>query len=357
MFTSLTLSVLSAILPIVLAQDSGSGYVQGLIEQLNNIGHTEAANLLTRVNSSGTAPWLSQLQNGSYTVFVPDNAALSNLPSNVSSNDTLVSDFLSYHFVYGDFRNTSDNGTGSGGSGPSAPGLLGGIYPNSTIGRSLLNSSEFVQLEGNKSQVLAWSRLGTDGNITLLNQNDITVYNGSTYENLFLNSINGVIIPPGNLATSLNTTNATSFLNFTEQVIEVGSNGTNVTALDFLNNTRGFTLFVPDNTAFETAQLSEFQSNQTALMALLGNHILNGTTQYSPDFENATASGFPANYTTASGETLSVSSNTSGLFLQNQNGSSAQITRPNILLENGVYHIISNVLVETDSNPAQASAA
>lgn len=122
------------------------------------------------------------------------------MPSNVTSDDDLVAQYLAYHFVYGNFQNTSaTNSSGGGGGGTtssasasessstassteafawfqrrdevsnSSDALLSGIYPNTTIGRTLLNSSDLVQLEANKSQVLAWTRIG-GGNVTLLNQ-------------------------------------------------------------------------------------------------------------------------------------------------------------------------------------------
>lgn len=59
-----------------------------------------------------------------------------------------------------------DNGNGSSSVGQP----YSGIYPNVTIGRTLLNATDLVQLEGNKSQVLAWTRSGEQGNITILNQ-------------------------------------------------------------------------------------------------------------------------------------------------------------------------------------------
>lgn len=117
-----------------------------------------------------------------------------------------MSDYLAYHFVHGNFLNTTANATGGGGGGgttttssessitsPAATtqllawykrqddgsgssggaassALLSGIFPNTTIGRTLLNSSDLVQLEGGKAQVLAWTRLDPAGNVTLLNQ-------------------------------------------------------------------------------------------------------------------------------------------------------------------------------------------
>lgn len=81
MFSSVPLSILSAVLPVVLAQSSGSGsdsgsYVAGLVDHLNGLGYTEAASVLTKVNSTTSGQqWLSELPNGNYTAFVPDNAA------------------------------------------------------------------------------------------------------------------------------------------------------------------------------------------------------------------------------------------------------------------------------------------
>ena len=50
------------------------------------------------------------------------------------------------------------------------PQLESGIFPNVTLGRTLLNASELVQLPGNNSQVLAWTRGDENSNVTILNQ-------------------------------------------------------------------------------------------------------------------------------------------------------------------------------------------
>ena len=265
----------------------------------------------------------------------------------VSGNDELLSQYLSYHFVYGSFLNSTANSTSGGGGGgggttstfsqsSSASGgsssqsssgssssasasqtllarfrrqddgsgssdgqsmvplLTSGIYPNDTIGRTLLNSSNIVMLEGNKSQVVAWTRLNETGNVTLLNQGcvyfhhssvfliwvhgscrDINVTNSSSYQNLFINTIDGIIQPPGNLSQALSAVNATSFLSLAQQANVTSSNGNNVTILDALSSLRGFTLFVPSNDAIQNASstFSGLQNNGTAVMALLGNHV------------------------------------------------------------------------------------
>jgi hypothetical protein len=52
----------------------------------------------------------------------------------------------------------------------SSPQLESGIFPNTTLGRTLLNSSDLVHLPGNNSQVLAWTRSDENSNVTILNQ-------------------------------------------------------------------------------------------------------------------------------------------------------------------------------------------
>lgn len=112
-------------------------------------------------------------------------------------------------------------------------------------------------------------------NLTDISSRNISVANSSTYENLFLNSIDGVITPPGNLSTVLNATNATAFVAFAQQVNTTNSDGSNTSAVNSLEQENGFTLFVPDNDAFQAAQqtIGGFQNNQTALKARLGNHV------------------------------------------------------------------------------------
>lgn len=47
-----------------------------------------------------------------------------------------------------------------------------GVFPNDTVGRTLLTDDDYVQLEGDgdRGQVLAWARLTPGGDIHILNQ-------------------------------------------------------------------------------------------------------------------------------------------------------------------------------------------
>ena len=142
-----------------------------------------------------------------------------NVSSQVLSNTTLLAEYLSYHFVHGDFQNVSYTNTSAGGASSSAPSsstitsastsssaaspsgtaslfgrlfgresihwldsspspqLDSGVFPNTTLGRTLLDSSDLVMLPGNKSQVLAWTRSGENGNVTILNQMYVFSFN------------------------------------------------------------------------------------------------------------------------------------------------------------------------------------
>ncbi|KAF9563505.1 hypothetical protein CPC08DRAFT_324813 [Agrocybe pediades] len=322
------------------SDSSSSSYSQECISALQSAGFTKLADTLTSINDTdqGRALW-EQLSSGrNFTVFAPNDAAFQNVSSDISGNSTLLAEYLSYHFVQGDFTNssyTNSSSSSSGGGGAAGGGastvtesttqsqsassgaaatstatstesstqsttetstqtstststiseststststdtntatstatdtatstavatttaalferLFGrqdqsggnsssssnssssdnpqpysGVYPNVTIGRTLLNASDLVNLEGNKSQVLVWTRSGQDGNVTIWNQaKNITVTNGTRWNNLFINGITGVLIPPGNLTTALTAINATAAENLLTSVQVPGS--------------------------------------------------------------------------------------------------------------------------------------
>ena len=73
---------------------------------------------------------------------------MSNAPSNLTDNAV---DLFSYHVVHGNFTDQTTT------------------YPNTTLGRTFLNDTTWVSLEGNKSQVVAWATRD-DGKVHILNQ-------------------------------------------------------------------------------------------------------------------------------------------------------------------------------------------
>lgn len=176
-----------------------------------------------------------------------------------------------------------------------------------------------------------------------------------------------------------------------------------------LNNATGITVFAPINEAFQSAESLIASLNTSTVAAVLLNHVVNGTVLYSTSLEETVSAGgspckfAPANphdrtekchrlqrfpcyllyalMLTASFFRILVTfmSNSTGAFVMSGNAS-AQIVRPDIIIENGtlawgksgysaffvltrsrfctgVVHLISAVLANTASNPDAAASA
>jgi uncharacterized surface protein with fasciclin (FAS1) repeats len=335
MILALSAVILTLTATLANAQQNSTTYLAGLVQTLNNAGLTSLANAVGLVNStSAGSQLLSSLSNtnNNYTVFAPNNDAF----SNATSDPNAITDVVAYHVVFGHFKNVTD-------------------YPNTTIGRTALGDPSVVMLEGNKNQVVAWARR-SDGLVHVLNQNqtdDPHVEQLLSYQNLDIYVINGVLTYPADIRNTYKSNTQLSgfatLANSTEVPIwDTGNNTTeNVTVTDVLYGVRGLTLFVPSNDA--ASQLSQFSSNETELWDILRNHVINATTVYSPSFVNVT-------YTSAAGENLHFSSNSSGKFVTSGN-TTAAIIQPDVLLKNGVIHIIDRVLLNADVNEGAASHA
>lgn len=78
--------------------------------------------------------------------------------------------------------------------------------------------------------------------------------------------------------------------------------------------------------------------------------IINGTTLYSP-FLTGTQ-----NYTSQSGQNFTFSANSTGQYVTLGN-ITAQIIQPDVLLTNGVIHVIDRVLLDVNADGAAAASA
>ncbi|KAG6873061.1 hypothetical protein C0995_003541 [Termitomyces sp. Mi166 len=333
-----------------------------LINSLQRAGLTSLASALQQANGTQEGQNLiSQLMNGNHTLFAPDNRAFDDPSVQSLSNDPAgLSNILAYHVLPGNFVNGSMNSSA----------LQSGVLPNVTLGHTLLTNSSLVQLEGNKSQVLAWSRNDSDGQIYFLNQNpEVNVINTTAFsDNLLVATVDGVLQPPANITGVLSQNNLTSLLGFLNMVNVPAfySNGSNATVDGVLdsNTTRGYTFFAPTNQALQNAEssLASLANNQTALANILQNHYINGTSYYSPQLygvaSNESSSDLGSSiFVSAAGEPFGFNTNSSGTFVTSGNGASARIVKSDLLTENGVIHIIDNVLVNTNSDSARASSA
>ncbi|OJA14811.1 hypothetical protein AZE42_04194 [Rhizopogon vesiculosus] len=320
LFSSL---ILLTLLPVVFGQQ----IIDGLIQALNASGLTSLASASAALNSTPQGQVVVQsISSGNWTIFAPSNQAFGSAPANLSSNASSVANILSYHIVSGNFTNESPE------------------FPNITIGRTLLNDSSLVQLEGNKSQVLAWSK--DNNGIFVINNGTIDrVQNTTSFQNFQILVIDAILQPPPKTSDVL----ANNIYNLNNLTAVLGV--VNITGA--LDEAHGITLFAPNDTAFSTTQcnVSGLLSNVTAAIALLGNHIINGTTVYSPEFDAGN------NFTSTSGEQFTFTSNSSGQFVSIGGSNTARIVRSDVLTSNGVVHVIDSVLCDTQSNPPAASSA
>ncbi|KAG2357705.1 hypothetical protein BDR07DRAFT_1419484 [Suillus spraguei] len=295
LFISLALLTL---LPGVFGQ-SWQQYLNGLVQALYTDGLTTLASASAALNSSSDGQQVARsLSTGNWTLFAPNNQAFSSAPINLTSDPTSVRNLLSYHVVHGNFTDQTSS------------------YPNITLGRTLLNDSSLVWLEGNESQVLAWSK-GSNG---------IFVLNNGTYD---VTSVGGAL-------SSFNAPTNNS-----------------ITLLNVLNNASGITLFAPNDTAIATAScIGGLLPNTTALIALSEiMFVINGTTVYSPSFTDKNT------YTSASGEPFSFKTNSSGVYVSSAGSNWAQIMRSDVLTSNGVVHVIDSVLLDKKVNVSAAISA
>jgi PGF-CTERM protein len=114
-------------------------------------------------------------------------------------------------------------------------------------------------------------------------------------------------------------------------------NATNLTAA--LNDTtKNYTVFAPDNTAFEklgNTTLAELANNTTKLATILKSHVVEGKV-------NLTANGTRQ---TLAGNTIAWNTTANVTKVQLPGGTSATVKQANITTSNGVVNVIDTVLV------------
>ncbi|KAL4243904.1 hypothetical protein ABKN59_011145 [Abortiporus biennis] len=334
-------AALAAALPS-LSYAQNETFIADLIQTLQAAKLNQLANIAQQLNASGVGQYLlSNISNGDpHLFFAPLDTALTNIPTNISTED-----LIGYHIV---------------------PGSVGTptIYPNTTIGRTLLTDPLFVQLEGdNKAQVVAWAQREDNKTHVLNQRTDTTVTNVTTFGNLTIYVIDSLLNPPEKLSVTIPTLNDSTSLNALEPLLRAvpvpvydstTNQTSNVSLFDALDGPyHGFTLFAPDDTALSNAasqlQAANSSGNASAVETVIFNHLINGTTIYSPEL-------IGNSFTSTGGETFSFAINSSGTFVTSGN-TTAMIVQPDVLLPNGVVHIIDTVLLNTASDPPAASSA
>lgn len=387
------LLALMAMASAAVAQNST--FLDGLMGTLSNAGASSLTQLAGQLNSSSQGKdLLKAISNGdSYVLFAPNDTArkrhrpvlrviydvllahsVSNAPSNLTQNTV---DLFSYHVVHGNFSNQSTT------------------YPNTTVGRTFLNGTTWVSLEGNKSQVVVWATRD-DGKVHVLNQgcvissahshpaphptcrNDSIVTDVKTYGNVTIYIVSSVLAWPDNFsdtlgddspylegAGSLAANVSEPFYNASDSTT---SNQTVQHILDY--GFKGFTFFAPNTSAIQArgGSITTYEQNATLMRIILDNHVcdlrspsallgdadissqvINGTSVYSPELVGQ-------EYTSAAGQKFSFSTNSTGQYVK-LGSVTARIIQPDVILSNGVAHVIDQVLLDTDEDASAASSA
>lgn len=179
-------------------------------------------------------------------------------------------------------------------------------------------------------------------NVTFTNSTD-----GPSFQNILVQPINEVLSIPGNLSSVAQSAG----LDQISQLLQSAN------LIQPLQSAKGITLFAPTDAAVRSA-LQQIQSaSKEQQMAVLANHVINGTVVYSSqlpfgdDDDSATR-----NATSASGQVLSFEKQDGGMTVRSGN-ITARILQSDVLIGNGVVHSIDSVLLNTEVNQQAADEA
>ncbi|KAK1987668.1 fasciclin domain-containing protein [Colletotrichum cereale] len=252
------------------------------------------------------------------TIVAPSNAAFENIPGTQlngiwnESDPSIAIPILEYHILQGTVS------TGALESGPSVlrPSLLQNpAWTNVTGGQNVM-----VNKQPGDVIVLTSS----EGIRTTQVEGDIRFAGG------LIHVIDNLLIPPAKLENSTESFGLSAFLGALYAA----------RLLPSLSEKKNVTIFAPRNEAFQRVAGSLKDLDEDAVRDLLNYHVVKGRILASSSLENGTS------LSTLADQNLNVIRSGNNLFLN-----SAQVVQPDILLANGIMHIVDNVL-----NPDMASA-
>ncbi|KAI3613239.1 beta-ig-h3 fasciclin [Moniliophthora roreri] len=322
-----------------------------IINEINAIGLTTFASLFPAILGTKTGFSLTnRLTIGTNSsLFIPSNDAFKELSLD-TMDDELVAKIISYHIVQGNYYcNDTKN-------------ILAEDLPKTTIARTLLDDPDYVQLQKNLSQVLIWGRnkeVNGKPVVELLHQpSTTTVLASHLVQGYAIFVIDHVLTIPPKLSSVLDTPETSKLKDI------VGSSKFHTTTpdrksiriLEFFDGRdylHGFTLFAPNNAAFDQLgqQFSELSPENVTLLLL--NHCsastqaINRETLYSTDFAKSI-------YPSISGQATQFISNSSGTFVVSGEVT-AKILSTDRLVKNGVMHLIDTVLTDFSQPPLKAA--
>ncbi|KAG8898940.1 hypothetical protein FRB99_007028, partial [Tulasnella sp. 403] len=312
-FSSLAFLILATVSFATAQNGVDPNALTALVQDLKNAGATVAAEAISALAATGGAGAdLVGAMLSSPTTFVWPDVSPLQLLSDVAHLVPLAE----YHTFQGTIN----------------PSVVA-ASPNHTVVRSHLTDTNYVHLEGGQAQAAVFTING--GSLQILNQQSPTTLTAKTTSgNLTFLTATNTLTPPGNLTSIISAqSNLSSFGN--------ALNSAGRTAPLMAAN--GVTIFAPLNNAISDKDQLKNQ-NGSVISQAIDNYVIPGASVYS--------TGFTAGqHNSGSGSFLSFSNNGTTWTVRSGK-SSARIIQSDILLNNGVLHIIDNVLVK---GPATAT--
>ncbi|KAI9814819.1 MAG: hypothetical protein M1827_003085 [Pycnora praestabilis] len=259
---------------------------------------------------------VSQLSSASnITLLAPSNAAFSKLlnssaAAGLANNTAEIQAILTYH-------------------------VLNGTYPASAITNNMfiptmLNNASYSNVTGGQvveagksgSSVIFTSGLKMESTVTTANVN----FTGG-----IIHIIDTVLTPPLNVSTTAVDANLTSLTGALTMANLVST----------VDTTPELTIFAPNNAAFQNIGSATGNLSTAQLTSVLEYHVIKGAVGYSSTLKNGTS------LQTLGGANVTITINNGTVFVN-----SAKVLIPDVLVANGVVHVIDNVL-----NPNATSIA
>ncbi|GKT62869.1 fasciclin domain-containing protein [Colletotrichum tofieldiae] len=252
------------------------------------------------------------------TIVAPSNAAFENIPGTQlngiwnESDPSIAVPILEYHILQGTVS------TGALESGPSV--LRSSLLQNPTW--TNVTGGQNVMVNKQPGDVIVFT--SSEGIRTTQVEGDIKFAGG------LVQVVDNLLIPPVRLENTTESFKLPAFL------------GALYTAklLPSLSERKNVTIFAPRNEAFQRVAGSLKELDKDAVKNFLNYHVVEGQILASSDLKNGTS------LSTLASQNLNVIRSGNNLFLN-----SAQVVQPDILLANGIMHIVDNVL-----NPDMAAA-
>ncbi|KAH7380098.1 FAS1 domain-containing protein [Pyrenochaeta sp. MPI-SDFR-AT-0127] len=270
----------------------------------------------------GLSPALlgSLSETSNITILAPSNEAFGKIDNQtltgLASNPELISAILQYHVLNGTVPSSA-------------------ITNTSAFVPSLLTNPQFTNVTG--GQVVKATR--RNGNVTIysgLLSNSSVSRADVNFTGGVIHIIDKLLVLPENAIDTLSAANLTS--------LRGALNATNLT--DTVRNTPNITIFAPSNEAIRSigGGLANLTAQQTT--DILTYHVVaSGPIGYSSALSNGTK------LETVNGESLTITTGAGGVFVNN-----ARVSTADILIANGVLHIIDQVLNPTNQTIANATS-